>query len=201
MGSPKPSITWIPVQRLLAANGVASLLFDFSGYGRSTGRVDWTPFELDAVSAFEYHAAPRPRAAPFATRIFDGQRHCCRHHQPRSGKPPRAVRGLHFVPRRRTLHRHSGANFPFCPAHLARQGIVVRVSVARARRSWRKGPPVSRGNGPRTCILLRPERKVAHRARHVHTRPFRKPQLSDWGPIISFLVSEPAIPALPLKLR
>jgi len=28
---------WFPVQQLLAINGVASLLFDYSGYGKSTG--------------------------------------------------------------------------------------------------------------------------------------------------------------------
>jgi hypothetical protein len=44
---------WFQVQRLLAVNGVASLLFDFSGYGKSTGRVDWSQFEDDAVAAFE----------------------------------------------------------------------------------------------------------------------------------------------------
>ncbi len=45
---------WLPVQQLLAANGTASLVFDYSGYGRSTGRPDWNQFELDAVSAFGY---------------------------------------------------------------------------------------------------------------------------------------------------
>lgn len=45
---------WLPVQQLLAVNGVASLVFDYSGYGRSTGFIDWTQCELDAISAFEY---------------------------------------------------------------------------------------------------------------------------------------------------
>jgi hypothetical protein len=45
---------WFPVQQLLAANGIASLVFDYSGYGRSTGSIDWTQCELDAVTAFEY---------------------------------------------------------------------------------------------------------------------------------------------------
>jgi hypothetical protein len=43
---------WQPVQRLLAANGAASLVFDYSGYGRSRGRVDAAQFEEDAVAAF-----------------------------------------------------------------------------------------------------------------------------------------------------
>ncbi|MGC1423814.1 MAG: alpha/beta fold hydrolase [Terracidiphilus sp.] len=51
---------WFPVQHLLAANGVASLVFDYSGYGRSSGSIDWRQCELDAVNAFEYlkHIAP-----------------------------------------------------------------------------------------------------------------------------------------------
>lgn len=45
---------WLPVQQLLAANGIASLVFDYSGYGRSSGSIDWSQCELDAVNAFEY---------------------------------------------------------------------------------------------------------------------------------------------------
>jgi uncharacterized protein len=43
---------WFGVQQLLAANGVASLVFDYSGYGRSSGRPDWDQFERDAVASF-----------------------------------------------------------------------------------------------------------------------------------------------------
>ena len=45
---------WFPVQQLLAANCVASLVFDYSGYGRSSGSIDWSQCELDAVNAFKY---------------------------------------------------------------------------------------------------------------------------------------------------
>jgi len=43
---------WFPIQRILAENGIASLVFDYSGYGRSTGFIDWTQCEQDAVRAF-----------------------------------------------------------------------------------------------------------------------------------------------------
>src|SRR5580704_10039819 len=43
---------WFGVQQLLAANGVASLVFDYSGYGKSTGRPNWEQFEFDAIAAF-----------------------------------------------------------------------------------------------------------------------------------------------------
>lgn len=45
---------WLPVQQLLAESGVASLVFDYSGYGRSSGAADWSRFEQDAVDAFAY---------------------------------------------------------------------------------------------------------------------------------------------------
>ena len=43
---------WRPVQELLAAEGVASLVFDYVGYGRSQGRIGATQCEQDAVAAF-----------------------------------------------------------------------------------------------------------------------------------------------------
>jgi uncharacterized protein len=45
---------WLGVQQLLAANGVASLVFDYSGYGRSSGFFDAIQCEQDAVRAFHY---------------------------------------------------------------------------------------------------------------------------------------------------
>ena len=43
---------WMPIQRLLAAHGVSSLVFDYSGYGRSSGRPAPAQLEQDAVAAF-----------------------------------------------------------------------------------------------------------------------------------------------------
>lgn len=43
---------WLGVQQLLAANGVASMVFDYSGYGRSSGFFNASQCELDAVAAF-----------------------------------------------------------------------------------------------------------------------------------------------------
>ena len=43
---------WFPIQRLLAENGIASLVFDYSGYGRSTGFIDFTQCEHDAIASF-----------------------------------------------------------------------------------------------------------------------------------------------------
>jgi uncharacterized protein len=43
---------WFPIQRIFAESGIASFVFDYSGYGRSTGLADFLQFEQDAISAF-----------------------------------------------------------------------------------------------------------------------------------------------------
>lgn len=45
---------WFPIQQILADNGVASLVFDYSGYGCSTGHIDATQCEQDAISVFHF---------------------------------------------------------------------------------------------------------------------------------------------------
>jgi len=42
---------WFPIQRTFAESGIASLVFDYSGYGRSTGHIDFDQFEQDAIFA------------------------------------------------------------------------------------------------------------------------------------------------------
>ncbi len=54
---------YLGVQQILAANGVASLVFDYSGYGRSSGFFSSEQAERDAISAFhslERLTAPLP---------------------------------------------------------------------------------------------------------------------------------------------
>jgi pimeloyl-ACP methyl ester carboxylesterase len=54
---------WHRVQQLLAENGVASLVFDYAGYGRSPGFFNARQAEQDAVAAFHFLAretAPLP---------------------------------------------------------------------------------------------------------------------------------------------
>lgn len=45
---------WLTAQNLLASRGVASLVFDYAGYGKSTGSIDWTQCEEDTVAAFGF---------------------------------------------------------------------------------------------------------------------------------------------------
>lgn len=54
---------WHRVQQLLAASGVTSLVFDYSGYGRSPGFFSARQAEEDAMAAFHFLAgmtAPQP---------------------------------------------------------------------------------------------------------------------------------------------
>ena len=44
---------WAPIQRFFANAGISSLVFDYSGYGRSTGRPSWAQCEQDGLSAFQ----------------------------------------------------------------------------------------------------------------------------------------------------
>jgi len=44
---------WFPIQRIFAESGIASLVFDYSGYGRSTGHPDFLQFEQDAIASFQ----------------------------------------------------------------------------------------------------------------------------------------------------
>jgi len=56
---------WHGVQQLLAENGVASLVFDYAGYGRSSGFFNASQAERDAIAAFhflELQTAPMPVA-------------------------------------------------------------------------------------------------------------------------------------------
>lgn len=56
---------WLGAQDFLAAHGVASLVFDYTGYGKSKGALDWALCERNAISAFEFLDALEP-AAPIS---------------------------------------------------------------------------------------------------------------------------------------
>jgi len=45
---------WTAAQRLLATFGVTSLVFDYSGYGRSSGFINAAQCEQDAIAAFQH---------------------------------------------------------------------------------------------------------------------------------------------------
>ncbi|MDQ0138714.1 alpha/beta hydrolase [Cupriavidus necator] len=53
---------WEPVQAMLASAGIASYVFDYSGYGRSTGRPRVRWLRQDALAAYEQFIAATPQS-------------------------------------------------------------------------------------------------------------------------------------------
>jgi alpha-beta hydrolase superfamily lysophospholipase len=182
---------WIPVQRLLAAQGVASLVFDYSGYGRSTGRIDWSQCELDAVSAFEYLQALAPWnrvsllgfslgsgiAAAVSSRVDAERLVLCaaftsfRDAAHSLGIPARLGR---FVP----------------PIWNARESLCdcdLPVLVVHGERdrifSVQMAAELAAACGPNVELLIVPGVS--------HNEPFNRPQVSYWGRITSWLLAEP----------
>jgi uncharacterized protein len=180
---------WFPVQRLLAANGVASLLFDFSGYGRSTGRVDWSQFEADAVSSFDCMKQLAP-ALPWSVLGFS------------LGSGIAAAIVSHVAASRLVLCAaftsfRDAARFFGIPAGLSSfvppiwcaeeslRGCVLPVLIVHGEKDRlfpvRMARDLASGCGAKAKLLVIPG--VAH------NQPFRKPHLSYWGPVVSFLTS------------
>lgn len=54
---------WAPVQALLHAAGISSFVFDYSGYGSSTGRPSVRNLRQDAMAAYAHFRAATPRAS------------------------------------------------------------------------------------------------------------------------------------------
>jgi hypothetical protein len=180
---------WFPVQRILAANGVASLLFNLSGYGKSTGRVDWSQFEMDAVSAFKCMQRLAPGlplsvlgfslgsgiAAAIVNQVAASRLVLCAvftsfRDAARSFGLPAFLSPL--VPpiwcTEESLH---GCALPV----LVVQGEKDRLFPVQMARDL-----VSRC-GPNVRLLVVPNM--------AHNQPFRRLDLSYWGPIVSFLTS------------
>ena len=177
---------WFPVQHLLAANGVASLVFDYSGYGRSSGSIDWRQCELDAVNAFEYlrHLAP---SIPISILGFSlGTRRRSRCHRQSDATVPvplRAFTSFRAAACARLLPRFLSAIVP--PIWNSRETLKNCLSPSSSSTGKRirffpsRWPPIS----------LRPA--VQHAELIVvpnlsHNEPFYKPRLSYWN-LIHFL--------------
>jgi uncharacterized protein len=178
---------WFQVQRLLAAHGVASLLFDFSGYGRSTGRVDWSQFEEDAVAAFECIKRLAPDlpcsvlgfslgtgiAAAIVNRVGASRLVLCEgftsfRDAARSVGIPAALSPL-VPPIWCAEESLCGCKLPVLVVH-GEKDRLFPVGMARKLVSH---------CGPKAELVIVPG--VGH------NQAFRKPQLNYWGPIIAWL--------------
>ncbi len=184
---------WFPIQRIFAENNITSLVFDYSGYGRSTGFIDWAQCEQDAVSAFELlrHLAPRVPisvlgfslgtgvAPAIINRVTADRLVLCAgfssfRNAARAAWIPKFVSPL--VP-------------PIWSAADALRDSSLPILVVQGDRdrlfSARMGRELLSCCGSRAELLVLPARS--------HNEPFYKPQMNYWGPIISWLLHEDAM--------
>jgi len=178
---------WFGVQQLLAANGVTSLVFDYSGYGKSTGRPHWEQFELDAIAAFATlkELAPSLPIAVLGFSLGSGV----------------ATAAIHRVPAQRLI---------LCEAFTSFRRAAKSVGIPRPLDRlvppiWNAQPPLSQCQLPVLIVhgekdrlfpiamarelagWCSPRAEVVVAANTTHNQPFRKPHLSYWGPIIEWL--------------
>jgi uncharacterized protein len=178
---------WFPIQRILAEGAVASLVFDYSGYGRSTGFIDWTQCEQDAISAFQLLrrlSPPRPRSVlgfslgtgvvPAVIDRLEADRVvlCAGFTSFREAAHsigiPRALSRL-VPPIWNSEESLRNCSLPLLVVHSTGDGYFP-VQMARDLASWS-------GGSARLIVVPGME----------HNEPFYKPDLSYWGPVISFL--------------
>ncbi|HEX8710626.1 MAG TPA: alpha/beta hydrolase, partial [Terracidiphilus sp.] len=177
---------WIPVQHLLASMGVASLVFDYSGYGRSPGPVDWRRCEEDSIAAFEH--LKKVETGPvsllgfsmgsgIATAILERTR------------PEKLVLCAAF-----TSFRDAA-----CSMGVPRKCAVALPAIwggEHALRAWQRPVLIVHGDRDRTFPLSMarrlaewggPATELAVVPDHRHNEPFYRPQMAFWRPIAEWL--------------
>jgi uncharacterized protein len=178
---------WFGVQQLLAANGVASLVFDYSGYGKSPGIPHWNQFELDAIAAFAAleKLAPELPLSVLGFSLGSGV----------------ATVTIHRMPAQRlilceafTSFRHAAVSVGI-PRLLAR--IVPPIWHAQQRLAECKVPVlIVHGEKDRLFPIAmarelagwcEPRAEVILVPNTTHNQPFRKPHISYWGPIVEWI--------------
>jgi uncharacterized protein len=180
---------WHGVQQLLAENGVVSLVFDYAGYGRSSGFFNASQAEQDAVAAFHFL---EQQTAPI----------------------PVAVLGLSLgsAVAAAMINRVSAHRLVLCAAFTSLRKASGSVGVPRSL--WPGVPPIwNTEETLRTCSIpvlivhgdkdrLFPVRmarelaacctancELAIVAGATHSYPFYHPQQSYWGDIVArFLI-------------
>jgi hypothetical protein len=188
---------WFPVQRLLAANGVASLVFDYSGYGRSTGRVSAVQCEQDTIAAFELLQSLAP-GHPITILGF-------------SLGSGIAAAIVNRVPANRLVMCASFTSFraAACSLGVPKRFAAVVPDIWHAAESLRDCSvpvlvvhgekdglfPVRMASEIAACCGAASELVVVPNL--THNEPFYKPRLAYWGLIVSRLV--PVVQVLPFQ--
>ncbi len=179
---------WFGVQQLLAAHGVASLVFDYSGYGKSKGRLHWEQFEMDAIAAF---GALKERVPDLPLTVLGFS----------LGSGVAAA----------MIHRVGAKRLILCEAFTSFRHAAASVGIPRPLKHfvppiWNAQPPLARCKMPVLIVHGEKDRlfpiAMAHelagwcepRAEVIvvpntkHNQPFHKPHISYWGPIVEWLM-------------
>jgi uncharacterized protein len=178
---------WFEVQQLLAANRVASLVFDYSGYGKSTGSCDCHQLERDAIAAFAalQQLAPQLPAAVLGFSLGSGIAAA-------------------------TFSKLRADRLILCEAFTSFRDAAAAAGIPRALAAlappiWDARQPLASCASPVLIVHGERDRLFPVRMAHdlaafcsphaqivlvpdmEHNQPFRKPTISYWGPIAEWL--------------
>ena len=180
---------WTGVQHLLASMGVASLVFDYSGYGRSRGVVDWRQCEEDAVASFEYLKA-MGIGVPVSLLGFSMGSGIAAAILPRIN-PDRLVLCAAF-----TSFRDAACSLGV-PRLCA--GVLPAIWCGEAPlRGWRRPVLIVHGErderfpvsmARRLTEWCGPGTELVVATGHRHNEPFQRPQTAFWGPVAKWLTA------------
>jgi len=181
---------WAGVQHLLASNCVASLVFDYSGYGKSGGVVDWRQCEEDAVASFEYLRAIGV-GAPASLLGFSMGSGIATAILPRIN-PDRLVLCAAF-----TSFRDAACSLG-APRMCA--GVLPAIWCGEVPlRGWRRPVLIVHGErdrkfpvsmARRVAEWCGPGTELVVATGHRHNEPFLRPQMAFWGPVAKWLTAE-----------
>jgi uncharacterized protein len=176
---------WVPVQQLLAERGAASLVFDYSGYGRSTGRIEAAQCEQDAIAAYQHlrglAAADSAAVLGFSLGSGIAAAVTSRIH------PARLVLCAGFTSFRAAAHSIGvpATLGPFIPPlwHVeeALRGCSLPILVVHGERD--RLFPVRMGSELAACCGAE-ERIVPEIS---HTEPYIRPRKEYWYPIVDWI--------------
>jgi alpha-beta hydrolase superfamily lysophospholipase len=180
---------WPAVQQLLAANGAASLVFDYSGYGRSTGRIEAAQCERDTIAAFAYlqGLAPGAEIAVLGFSLGSGIAAAVM----RRVRASRLVLCAGFTSFRAAAHSLGLPLIlePLIPPlwHADESLRDCRLPILVVHGDRDRAFPVEMATelaaccGARTMIV--PDLR--------HAEPYYKPSLAYWGPIVEWIENGP----------
>jgi hypothetical protein len=178
---------WMGVQQMLAENGVATLVFDYSGYGKSTGAIEWDQLERDAVAAFEAmrNLAPQLPASVLGFSLGSGVAAAAL-----SRIPAESLILCEAFTSFRAAARAAGVPKVFASlvppiwnAEDSLRGCALPVLIVHGERD--RLFPVSMARELAGICGARGELVVVPGV--AHNQPFRRPEVGYWGPIARWL--------------